>query len=146
VLEMRFEVDVQPFASGSAGAVGSCADEAGADAVVLPAGVDHGVEEKGVSATIPADLDESDELLSVERTDPGERVFLQPLRPRPNLGEAGTERPGMQHAELSVIDGEARHELDRHSRNATAVSRSGGARPSWPAPASVTAGEGWRYD
>ena len=112
---MRFEVDVQPFASGQAGAVHGRFDEAGADPPMPCVWIDRGVEKKGVGAAVPADLDESDELPDLERTDPGERMFRQPLRPRLHLGRVPTECSGMQDAELSVVNGEAGHELDRHS-------------------------------
>jgi hypothetical protein len=91
--------------------------------VVLPVWIDRGVEENGMGATVPADLDESDELPEVERADPGECMFLQPLRPRLNLVAGPTECPSMQDAELPVVDGEAGYELDRHGRNATAFAK-----------------------
>ena len=112
---MRFEVDVQPFASGYAGAIHRSFDEAGADPLVPCVWINRSVEEKGMGAAVPADLDESDELPDIERTDPGERMFLQPLRPRLHLGRVPTECSGMQDTELSVVNGEAGYELDRHS-------------------------------
>jgi hypothetical protein len=115
VLEMGFEVDVQPFTSSGADFVGCGLDEPGADAVVLPARVDRGVEKECVAAAVPADLNEPYEFTSVEGADPGERVSLQPPSPRPDLGAVSAERSGVQRAELQVIDRKAAHELDRHS-------------------------------
>ena len=111
---MRFEVDVQPFASGYASTVHGSLDEAGADPLVLCVRIDHGVEEKRMGAAVPADLNESDKLPDLERTDPGERMLLQPLRPRLHLGRDPTEGPGMQNAELPVVNGEAGYEIERH--------------------------------
>ena len=107
VFEMRFEVDVQPFASSCTGAVSGSSDQAGADALSLVIRMDHRIEEKSMGTAVPANLDEPDELAGVERADPRERVFLQALRPRPHLGGASTECPGMQHAELPIVYGEA---------------------------------------
>jgi hypothetical protein len=76
MFQVRFEVDMEPFASGSTGAVSGSIDEVGTNTVVPSVWVDRRVEEKGVGATVPADLDESDELLGIERADPGERVLL----------------------------------------------------------------------
>ncbi|GIF16973.1 hypothetical protein Ate01nite_70050 [Actinoplanes teichomyceticus] len=115
VLQVGFEVDVQPFASSGADLVGCGVDETGADAVVLVVGVHHGVEEECVAAAVPADLNEPYEFTSVEGADPGERVSLQPLSPRPDLGGVAAERSGMQRAELQVIDWKAGHKPDHHS-------------------------------
>jgi hypothetical protein len=85
VLEMGFEVDVQPFASSVAGFVGCGSDEPGADSVVLLVRVNCGVEKECVAAAVPAHLDESYEFTGVEGSDPRERVSLQPLSPRLDL-------------------------------------------------------------
>jgi hypothetical protein len=115
VLQVGFEVDVQPFASSGADFVDCGLDETGADAVVLAVRVDRGVEEECLAAAVPADLNESHEFTSVEGADPGERVSLQPLSPRLNYGGVPAERSSVQRAELQVIDGKAGHKPDRHS-------------------------------
>jgi hypothetical protein len=72
---------VQPFASGCTGVISGSFHEAGADALVPAIRIDSRVEEKSVGTAVPANLDEPDKPPGVERTDPGERMFLQAVRP-----------------------------------------------------------------
>lgn len=58
---MRFEVYVEPFDAASPGFGGGAADEFSADASQALVGVHRDVEEKGVPAAVPGDVDETDQ-------------------------------------------------------------------------------------
>lgn len=75
VLEVRFEVHMDPLAASVVCLLSGAVDEVFADALSLACWVDHRVQEEGVGAAVPADLNEADDLLAVERPYPRERVL-----------------------------------------------------------------------
>jgi len=58
---LGIEVDVQPFASDVSGSVGGEADDRGSDPATLVVGTGLCVEQEGVIAAVPGDVDEADQ-------------------------------------------------------------------------------------
>src|SRR5947199_3337352 len=59
--EMRLEIDVEPACAALAGEVDGGLDEACADAAMPVIGMDGDVEDGGMAAAIPGDIEETDQ-------------------------------------------------------------------------------------
>src|SRR6185437_11438317 len=104
--EMVLEVDVQPLAARGLGFFGRDGDQPGADPVVLGAFGDQGVEDEGVDAAVPGDVDEADEAFAVPRADPAQAV-LADLRYPVVVQDLVVEPLGVQGVQLGVGEGAA---------------------------------------
>lgn len=58
---MRLEIDMQPFGAALASEVRRLADHARRDALPSHVGMDRCIEDEGMDAAIPGDVDEADE-------------------------------------------------------------------------------------
>lgn len=106
-LQVGLEVDVEPGAAGGTGFVGSGSDQGPTYALAAVGGVDGGVENEGVGAAVPGDLDEADQLVVVEGADPGEGVAIQAGSPRLNGDLLPAEGQRVQSGQFKVVHGEA---------------------------------------
>lgn len=59
--EMRFEIDMQPFGSALASQSFCSFDQSACDASPPKFRIDAGIEDEGVTAAIPGDIDETDQ-------------------------------------------------------------------------------------
>jgi hypothetical protein len=67
VVEVGVVVDVEPVTACTGGLFGGAADQACADTSPLTGEVDERIQDEGVNASVPAELDEADELISFPR-------------------------------------------------------------------------------
>jgi hypothetical protein len=100
------EVDVQPLAACRPGLVGGDGDQPGTDTVVLGTFGYQGVEDEGVDASVPGDVDEAGEALCVPGADPAQAV-LADLRHPVVVQDLVVESLGVQGVELGVGEGAA---------------------------------------
>jgi hypothetical protein len=77
VVEVGVVVDVEPVTACTGGLFGGAADQACADTSPLTGEVDERIQDEGVNASVPAELDEAEELISFEGSDPGRTVRVQ---------------------------------------------------------------------
>jgi hypothetical protein len=103
---MVLEVDVQPLAARGLGFFGRDGDQPGADPVVLGAFGHQGVENEGVDAAVPGDVDEADEAFGIPRADPAQAV-LADLRYPVVVQDLVVEPLGVQGVQLGVGKGAA---------------------------------------
>ena len=103
---MVLEVDVQPLAARGLGFFGRDGDQPGADPVVLGAFGHQGVENEGVDAAVPGDVDEADEAFAVPGADPAQAVPADLGHPVV-VQDLVAEALGVQGVELGVGEGAA---------------------------------------
>ena len=104
VTQMRVEIHMQPFA-----AAGLCLSDRFFDQrcreTLSPHRLgNHGVEEEGVHAAIPRDIDEADQPALVAQADPTEAVALD-LRHPVILQKSVPEAFGMKRVQLAIGEG-----------------------------------------
>ena len=88
---MRFEVDMKPFGPTIIGEGDGPAHQLAANAAALKIRIGTEVENKGVNAAIPGNVDKADEPVSLERAEMAEAA-LQDWRERP-CGRRGPGAP-----------------------------------------------------
>ena len=87
--QVRFEIDVQPFASGGTGVLGRDRDEPRAHATAPDLRRNHGVEDERVHTPVPRDVDEPDKIPVITSADPPKAVALHPSPPITTTTKAG---------------------------------------------------------
>ena len=99
--QMVFEVDVQPLAARRAGTIRGDCYELRSDPAAPDAGRHESVEQEGVDAPVPGDVDEAHQLAVLAGADPAQAVPAD-LAPPVNVQELMTEAFGMQGIELAI--------------------------------------------
>src|SRR4029078_12239671 len=101
-IELVVVIDVQPFGAAVARQRSRLPHEITADAASLAVRMDGRVEQEGVYAPIPGDVDEADEAVAVRRGDPAEAS----LEYRPPILVAGAFPGGLaQRVQFVIGDG-----------------------------------------
>lgn len=100
---MRFEIDMQPFAARRFGAFHGQRHHPRGVTLPLRVAGHHGVEQKGVHAAVPGDIDETDQRLRMAQAHPTQTVPVD-LAP-PIIRQHGmTESFGMQCIHLAILE------------------------------------------
>ena len=84
-VEVRLVVHVEPFAARSPCLLDELPHQAAPHSSPLVLGVDDSVEKERVKASVPAGVNEPDECVLVEGSNPGKAVLSQPAGPGQNL-------------------------------------------------------------
>ena len=80
--QVKLEVEVEPFTAGRFGVPRCLSDDLGPNSPTLPAAACLGVDQRGVVAAIPGDVDKPDEYaLVVAGRDPSQAVRIDPVPP-----------------------------------------------------------------
>lgn len=109
---MRLVVHVEPIAACCRRLIDNRSHQTCPDPTALAVRVNGRIEQEGVRAAIPAGMNEADEPLIDERTDPGQAVTLKPLSPGCDTRQQITGRSGVQGGKLLVDDGELDLKVD----------------------------------
>ena len=121
---MVFEVDVQPLAARRAGTIRGDSYELRADPLAPDSGGHESVEQEGMDAPVPGDVDEAHQLAVLPSDDPAQAVPAHLALPV-NVQEPMTEAFSMQVIELGIGERTAPRVI---SHQATLGTDSGG----WP--------------
>lgn len=112
---MLFEVNVEPLAVRGAGASGCGCHQFGSDAGLAQVLGDHRVENEGMGAAIPGDVDEPHQPVGPSRADPAEAVTMHSCVPVGGV-LAVAERLRVKRVDGCVIEVAALLICDRHGR------------------------------
>ncbi|GGC51180.1 hypothetical protein GCM10010974_36610 [Brevibacterium sediminis] len=83
--EVRLIVDMHPFAAGGFDFMNESLDQSFSDTTLLMSRINNCVEDERVHPAVPTGVDEPDQLVVGERTDPRQAVPLQARSPRFHL-------------------------------------------------------------
>ena len=100
---MVVKVDMEPFASGAAGVLNRYRHQLFADPSATHPLCDQGVEDEGVTGSIPGDIDETDQGLAVAGAYPTETVILDLGSPVVDRGLV-TEPFGMKRFDVGTVE------------------------------------------
>lgn len=108
---MWLKVDVHPFASGDLCSLNCSYHNRGPQALALVRRVYDRVQEKAMGTSVPHDMHEGHELVSVKPSDPGDSVPPQAFRPWSHAATCLTEGEVVKTRDRKVIGHEVHADL-----------------------------------